>query len=197
METTSAHRRPQQPTSAFPIGWVLGGLGIIFIITSMYFQYSGPVAWRGVLHSQDPEAADSVFVTEAIALEPETYSFDLSFRKPPKFLEITTGRYHVRITSEHAPNWQATGSLKAIKKKKNSGRRATVRGTLVSEVSSPIDGPLKIEVDGAGNSALTLRIQKVGFDYRILLWIGIGLIGLGLALDQAFRSRLQALLGSG
>ncbi len=195
MKTTSAHRRPEQPSTKLPTGWILGGLGIVLIITSMYFQYAGTTAWRGVLQPQDQQDTGSVYLTDPISLDSATYSFDLSYRKPPKFLEITTGRYHVRITSEHAPDWQATGSLKAIKKK-SSKRRPTVRGTLVSEVSRPIDGPLKIEVEGAGSSTLSVTIRKVGFDYRILLWIGFGLIALGMALDQGFRSRLQALLGS-
>jgi hypothetical protein len=195
METTSANRRPAQTARQLPLGWILGGLGIVLVVASMYFQFAGSIAWRGVVHPQGREDTESLYLTPPVSLSQGTYSFDFSYRKPPRFLEITTGRYHVSISTENAPDWLASGSLKANKKKKARGR-STVRGTVVSNVPEAIQTPLRIKVQGAEDAALSVTIRKVGFDYRILLWIGFALIALGLALDPGLRAKLQGLLGS-
>ncbi len=192
METSSAGRRRQQTKP--PLGWVLGGLGLLLALASLYFQFGGGMVWHGRLKQEAGAASATSFSTPSIELEKGSYSFRLSYRQPRKLIQIGPGYHRVRISAEDLPVWTARGSVKAQKKRKRSGGSVTIRGDVFATLPSPVRGIFQIEIDGAKDASVDLSIHRASLNYRVLLWPGLILLGLALVLDASFRSKLLGLL---
>ncbi len=177
------------------MGWIAVGLGVFLILASLYVEFAGPTAWSGTLEPASQESGMSTYVTPAVVLEPGTYDLHLSYRQPAQMIRITTGRHRVTVSSAGLPGWQVTGLLKEKKRKKGTTVRPKVLGELVAHVPGRLAAPLDLEVQGAGNAPLSVVIRRTRIDYRIPLWMGLILIGLGIAIDPSLRTRLQSFLG--
>ncbi|NOZ95113.1 MAG: hypothetical protein GXP47_10305 [Acidobacteria bacterium] len=111
-------------------------------------------------------------------------------------IRITTGRYRVTVSSAGLPGWKTTGFLTKEKRKKNrGGAHPRVWGDVAVHVPGRLAAPLRLEVQDAGDAPLSVAIRRTRIDYRIPLWAGILLIGLGIAIDRSLRTRLQVFLG--
>ncbi|HHQ47707.1 MAG TPA: hypothetical protein ENK19_02355 [Acidobacteria bacterium] len=194
MQTNSAQRSPTPRTSRLPLGWLAAGFGLLLVLASLYAQYAGPTAWSGVLEPASHDGTMSIYVTPDVLLEPGTYDLRLSYRQPPRMLEITTGRYSVRVSSTELPGWHASGFLEGQRTRRKGASRPRVSGNVVARIPQHLEAPLRLEVQGAGSAQLSVTIRLTKFDYRIPLWAGFLLIALGLLFDPSVRSRVEGLL---
>ncbi len=195
MRTSSAQRSTAPSPSGPPLGWIAVGLGAFLILASFYLQFAGSTAWSGTLEPASQEDGISAYITPDVLLEPGTYDLHLSYRQPPRMLEITTGRYRVLVTSTELPGWRATGFLKKKRRRGATAIHSMVQGDVVAHVPNHLQAPLRLEVQGAGDAYLSVTIRGTRVDYRIPLWAGVAFVALGLAFDPSVRSRLQGLLG--
>jgi len=193
MKTSSAGRREISKKHGFPVGWVFGGLGIVLILASIYLEYGGPTVWRGSLQAEMKSGQQKSWTTPELVLESGKYDLDLDFRQPFELVDLGMIRYRVRVTSEAAPGWEASGSLSKEKRKKGrSHSNRSIYGNVVASLPAPITGALRFEISGKVDADTDIRlvIRRLSFDYRFVLWLGIILLGLSIGLDSGFRSTL-------
>ena len=192
MKTSSAGRGRQSTKP--PVGWVLGGLGLLLALASLYLQFGGGMVWHGRLKWEGRAASATTLLTPSIELEEGSYYFRLSYRQPRKLIQIGPGYQKVKISMDDLPGWTARGSVKPQKRRKRGGGSNSVRGDIFITLPTSVKGVFRIETDDAKDAAVDLSIRRANLNYRILLWPGFILLGLSLVLDASFRSRLFGLL---
>jgi len=196
MKSSTARRSQAQPEKQLPLGWILGGLGVLMMLGSFGIQIMAPTIWHDVLQPQEVDNIHSVYHTSRIRLKPGTYNISLQLRRSKRLFDISLGQFTVRISCPEDPDFLVKGHLSLYKKTRTGGRKS-LHGILVARIEKSFDGSLLIDIHDTGKDSLAVSIHKASLDHRVLLWPGILLIVLALLLDPSLRKRLSGLINTG
>ena len=191
--TTSARRHRAGDPPGAGIGailpFVLIGAGVLLAGLSFWTQWSGDE-----LLSRQIEPARSgtatVYTAPTVELDAGEYGLTLSLHDVRVPLSIQGAAVYSVTAPEH-PGWSKVGLLK-MRERRNSNRED---GFVSTVISIPSDGPttLEIKVDVDFGRDLRLTLRTVQADYRVVLYFGIALAVIGVAMHRPLRDTLLAL----
>jgi hypothetical protein len=169
--------------------FVLIGAGAILAGLALWTEFAGEVLLSERI-APTRSGAETVYSAPTIDLEAREYGLMLDLDDVKVLFSVAGGVAYSVTIPEH-PGWSKRGLMKT-REHRNSSREDGFASTVISV---PASGPATLTVSLAGdfNRDLDLTLRTVKADFRIVMYLGLALAAIGIALHRPLRERLLAL----
>lgn len=196
-QTTTARKHPSQKGNGRGLSAILPfalvGAGVLLVVLALWTEYSGEVLLSETLNPVRG-GGSTVYTASTVDLEPGDYGLSLHISRVLVQLSVVGGVVYTVTAPEHA-GWSER-RLAKLRERKGSNREDASASTVISV---PAGGRTTLVVTFVADlgEPLGVRLRKVRADFRIALYLGLGLAGIGVFLHRPLFDRLVALTQRG